>query len=182
MGREAKSALAPNKALSCPDSYSWNSVAELYEKFQVELQGLNIVDPDGRTITFQAKDFPHLVKLEFQDLKQKMWVPASARFVMSALQNGTLDESRYRIRDSSRARTLFWVPGILSNPDSIHPNRRNTKNLVYAKRYTRAGEGATLKIVLVQREPNGLLSVQTSFWSDDSYHRGCVALSKSSAK
>ena len=76
---------------------------------------------------------------------------------------------------------LFWVPEILTNPDSIHRNKRNTRNFVYAKRFERAGTGRTLKIVLVQVRWDGVHSVQTSFWSDDTYHNGCVAHSAAHA-
>lgn len=158
----------------CPKSRAFTSIAELYATFQKELEGKIFTDPSGKTVTFLADDFPHLVKLEFFDVKQKRWVDARAKAAIPQLQRGELDESRYRIGDSSRPRTLFWIPEIIANPDSIHPNKRNRKNDVYAKRYRRKGAGATLKIVLVETHVDGSRSVQTSFWSDDRYHAGCV--------
>lgn len=158
----------------CPQNREFTSIADLYAAFEKELEGKIFADPDGKIATFLAKDFPHLVKLEFFDAKQKRWVEARAKAVVPQLKNGTLDESRYRIGNQSRARTLFWIPEIISCPDSVDPNKRNIKNDVYAKRYRRKGDGATLKIVLVEANPDGSRSVQTSFWSRDSYHAGCI--------
>ena len=153
----------------CPVSRAFTSIAAIYAAFHAELEGKVFADPRGKTATFLAEDFPHLIKLEYFDAKQKRWVEARAKAAIPQLQSGTLDESRYRIGDPSRPRTLFWIPDILAKPDSIHPNKRNLRNDVYAKRYSRKGAGATLKIVLVETHPDGSRSVQTSFWSDDGY-------------
>jgi hypothetical protein len=158
----------------CPGSHTYASIADLFATFQKELEGKSFSDPDGKIATFRADDFPHLVKLEFFDQKQKHWVEARAKAAIPQLQSGTFDESRYRIGDPSRPRTLFWIPQIIAKPDSSHPNKRNQKNDVYAKRYRRKGNGATLKIVLVETQPDGIRTVQTSFWSDDEYHANCI--------
>lgn len=159
---------------ACPKSRTFTSVAEIYAAFQKELEGKIFTDPNGKKVTFLAKDFPHLIKLEFFDKKLRRWVEARAKATIPRLLNGTLDESLHRIADKSRARTLFWVPEIIAKPDSINPNKRNLNNTVYAKRYRRNGSGATLKIVLVKPNPDGSTSVVTSFWSDDRYHSRCV--------
>jgi hypothetical protein len=163
----------------CPRNHLYDSIAGLYSDYQKQLEGKIFTDPVGRKNTFRAEDFPHLVKLEFHDRKQNCWVDAKAKAVIPQLRNGTLDESRYRIGDLSRPRTLFWVPEVLANPDSVDPNKRNTKNDVYAKRFKRKGDGRTLKIVLVKTHPDGSRTVETSFWSDDDYHEGCIAKSRS---
>jgi hypothetical protein len=158
----------------CPANYKVESIAELYADFRDKLEGRKFADPQGRVATFRAEDFPHLVKLEFFDSKQKRWVDARAKAVIPQLLNGTFDENRYRIGDPSRPRTLFWIPDIIAKPDSSHPNKRNKNNDIYAKRYKRKGDGSTLKIVLIERQPDGSRTVQTSFWSDDEYHANCV--------
>lgn len=158
----------------CPESRHFKSISDLYAAFQNELEGKSFSDPNGKIATFRAEDFPHLVKLEFFDVKQKRWVDARAKAVIPQLRNGTLNEARYRISDASRPRTLFWIPEIIAHPDSANPNKRNTKNDVYAKRFRRKGQGATLKIVLVETQPDGTRTVQTSFWSDDRYHANCI--------
>lgn len=159
----------------CPKNHRYDSVSGLYQHYKLHLEGKTFTDPDGRTCSFRPEDFPHLVKLEFNDLKQKRWVDATAKMAIPQLQAGTLDESRYRIGDASRPRTLFWVPDIIASPDSVDPNKRNTKNDVYAKKYQRDGQGRTLKIVLVKTHTDGSRYVETSFWSDEKYHRNCIA-------
>lgn len=154
----------------CPSYRYFASITELYEAFQEELEGKLFKDSKGNQITFQSKDFPHLVKLEYFDEKQKGWVEAKAKRVIPQLQDGTFDETRYRIGDPTRPKTLFWIPEIIANPDSIDPNKRNTNNDIYAKRYRRKGKGAPIKIVLVGKNSDGSRSVYTSFWSDDDYH------------
>ncbi len=158
----------------CPAKHSYSSIAELYAAFQKTLEGKLFTDPAGKVATFLAEDFPHLVKLEYLDPKQGRWVEARAKAAIPQLQSGTLEESRYRIGDESRPRTLFWIPEIIGNPDSTDPNKRNKNNDVYAKRYNRKGNGASIKIVLVETQADGTRTVQTSFWSDDDYHKGCI--------
>jgi hypothetical protein len=162
----------------CPKNHQFDSIAGLYTEYRQRLEGKEFTDPDGRICTFRPEDFPHLVKLEYHDLKQKRWVDATAKAAIPQLQDGRLDESRYRIRDTSRPRTLFWVPDIIANPDSVDPNKRNTHNDVYSKRFSRKGDGKTLKIVLVKTQPDGSRSIETSFWSDDKYHASCIAKKK----
>ena len=161
-------------APECPKSHQYTSIADLYEAYRTKLEGKQFSDPAGKVAAFRSDDFPHLVKLEFFDQKQNRWVDARAKAVIPQLLKGTLDESRYRIGDESRPRTLFWVPDIISKPDTTHPNKRNKNNDVYAKRYRRKGDGATLKIVLVKTQPDGSRTIQTSFWSDDKYHANCI--------
>ena len=163
----------------CPRNHRHDSIAGLYADYRRQLEGKIFKDSAGREITFRAQDFPHLVKLEFNDPKQKEWVAAVAKHAIAQLQGGTLDESRYRIGDDSRPRTLFWVPQILAEPDSLNPNKRNPKNDVYAKRFNRRGKGKTLKIVLVKTDSDGSRYVETSFWSDDEYHEACIAKPRS---
>lgn len=159
----------------CPPSHRYASIAELYETYKTKLQTAKILDPLGHENLFKAENFPHLVKLEFYDNKQGRWVDAKAKIAIEQLETKRLDESKYRIGDESRPRTLLLLPDILKNPDSIHPNKRNPKSDVYAKRYKRKGNGASLKIVLVETRSNGERVVKTSFWSSDDYHKGCIA-------
>lgn len=162
-------------APACPPNNKYGSIAELFKRFEIELEGTSVTDPCGEKSYFYADNFPHLVKLEFYNEKIRQWVAAKASVAVQQLRSGILDESKYRIGDSSRPRTLFWVPEIIANPDEIHINRRDNGREVYSKRYTRNGQGATLKIVLVAKKGN-TRAVITSFWCTDKYHRGCVKL------
>ena len=160
---------------ACPANNHFTSIAELYGQYQAKLEGVCFVDPCGQKNWFCPENFPHLVKLEFFDLKQRRWVDASAKVVIEQLRNKSLDESRYRIGDASRPRTLLWIPEIIAAPDSIHDNIRNNSTEVYAKRYSRSS-GAELKIVLVETRRGGMRVVKTSFWSHEKYHSACIRL------
>ncbi len=159
----------------CPSSYRVGTIAELYEEYMARLEGTCVVDPCGESNWFLAENFPHLVKLEFFNRKINQWVDARATEAVAQLKNMSLDESRYRIGDSSRPRTLFWVPEIISNPDSIHENIRNNGTDVYCKRYQRS-VGNEMKIVLIAKRADSTRAVMTSFWSDATYHNGCIKL------
>jgi hypothetical protein len=162
-------------APACPPNNKYKSIAELFKRFQTELEGICVKDPCGEENRFYADNFPHLVKLEFYNDKIGQWVDAKATLAVEQLRSGTLDESKYRIGDTSRPRTLFWVPDIIANPDEIHHNRRDNGREVYSKRYTRSSKGATLKIVLVTKKGN-TRAVITSFWCTEKYHKACVKL------
>jgi hypothetical protein len=92
------------------------------------------------------------------------------------LKDGLLDESRYRIGDLSRPRSLFWISDIIANPDEIHDHIREDGIEVYSKRFKRSGGGAELKTVLVGMRDTATRVVITSFWCDSRYLSGCVKL------
>jgi hypothetical protein len=48
------------------------TVAHLYNRFCTELNNTAVKDPLGRTIRFRLDQFPHLIKLEHQDMGEKM--------------------------------------------------------------------------------------------------------------
>jgi hypothetical protein len=158
----------------CPRNYQYTSISELYDKFRRELQDKTFLDPLGRDNFFRERSFPHLIKLEYFDRKQSRRVDAVARHAMEQLRSGTLDESRYRIGDRSRPRSLFWSPEIITTPDDIHPNKRNRNGEVYAKRYLRTGGGSSLKLVLVETDKVGDRAIFTTFWSEEEYHARCI--------
>jgi hypothetical protein len=159
----------------CPPNNKYRSVAELFQQFETQLEGTCVIDPCGEENRFYAENFPHLVKLEFYNEKLGEWVDAKARLAVAQLRAGILDESKYRIGDPSRPRTLFWVPDIISNPDEIHDNIRNNGTEVYSKRYARKGKAAVLKIVLVAKKGT-TRAVITSFWCKERYHKACIKL------
>jgi hypothetical protein len=166
----------PSKSVrSCPPNNKFGSVAELFHQFEARLEGTCVIDPCGEENRFYAENFPHLVKLEFYNVKIGKWVDAKAAVAVKQLRAGILDESKYRIGDLSRPRTLFWVTDIISNPDKIHDNIRNNGTEVYSKRYDRKGKGATLKIVLVAKK-GATRAVITSFWCSETYHNACIKL------
>lgn len=160
---------------ACPPSYKLGTIAELYEEYMTRLEGTCVVDPCGEKNWFLAENFPHLVKLEFFNVKTKQWVAARAKEAIAQLKSKCLDESRYRIGDSSRPRTLFWVPEIIRTPDSIHENIHDKGIDVYSKRFRRS-MGSEIKIVLVGQRNDSTRAVMTSFWSNATYHNGCIRM------
>jgi hypothetical protein len=167
---------APSKSpRACPPNNKYQSIAELFQQFETQLEGTCVLDPCGEENRFYAENFPHLVKLEFYNEKLGEWVDAKASLAVAQLRAGILDESKYRIGDSSRPRTLFWVPDIISNPDEIHDNIRNNGREIYSKRYSRRGKAAALKIVLVAKKGT-TRAIITSFWCKERYHKTCIKL------
>jgi hypothetical protein len=160
---------------NCPPNYKYGSIAEIFKEFQAKLEGKTFVDPCGQESRFFALSFPHLVKLEFFDENVGHWVPAKASKAVAQLRSGNLDESKYRIQDESRARTLFWLPEIIEKPDEIHHNIRGNQTEVYSKRYVFKSGRTQLKVVLVKRDSSGG-AVITSFWCDHRYHQKCIKL------
>lgn len=158
----------------CPPNYRFSTIAELYQQYCARLEGSCVTDPLGREIEFLAENFPHLVKLEFYNVKARIWVGAAAAIAVEQLKAKTFDESRYRIADLSRPRTLFWVPDILQNPDSIYDNKRVNGTEVHIKKYQRMSGLAAIKVALVTGRPGGNRIPVTSFWCDDGYLAGCV--------
>ena len=158
----------------CPPNYRFLTITELYQQYRVRLEGSCVTDPLGREVQFFAENFPHLVKLEFYNVKVSGWVAASAARAIEQLKASTFDESRYRIGDPSRPRTLFWVPDILQNPDNIYDNKRANGTEVYLKKYRRISGLPAIKVALVGGLPGGTRIPVTSFWCDDGYIAGCV--------
>jgi hypothetical protein len=171
VGTALKSAPRSN----CPPNFKYRSIAEIFKEFQAKLEGKTFVDPCGRESRFFARNFPHLIKLEYFDQNVGHWVPAKASKAVAQLRSGNLDESKYRIQDESRARTLFWLPEIIENPDGIHDNIRVNQTEVYSKHYVLKSGKSQLKVVLVKRDSTGG-AVITSFWCDHKYHQKCIKL------
>ena len=138
------------------------------------MEGKSFIDPIGRENRFFARNFVHLVKLEFYNAKERRWVEAKASVAIPQLKAGILDEGKYRIVDKQRPRTWFWTPGIIRNPDEIHENITNSGTEIYSRRYDRKGE--SVKIVLVANTGASTRTVVTSFWCTDEYHRRCILL------
>jgi len=173
VGRKLGLTNPPTKG--CPPNNKYTSIAELFQQFQSQLEGTCVIDPCGEENRFFVENFPHLVKMEFYNEKIGEWVDAKATVAVEQLRAGTLNESKYRIGDPSRPRTLFWVTDIISDPDEIHHNIRNNGTEVYSKRYKRKGKVAILKIALVAKKIEGR-AVITSFWCTEKYHQACIKL------
>jgi hypothetical protein len=157
----------------CPANHKYGSIAELYEEYLSRLEDTCVEDQCGQKNWFRAENFPHLIKLLFLDQKVGEWIEANATRAIEQLKDKRLDESRYKIEDHSRPRTLFWVPEVIKLAENIHPNARSSAVDVYSKRYKREMP-KDIKIVLVETRRDGDRVIKTSFWVDDVYHKGCI--------
>jgi hypothetical protein len=153
----------------CPPSAQTTSVAELYRQYSDKLENRIVNDPRGAEIHFYAENFPYLIKLEYYNRKIGAWKAAFASAAIEQLKSETFDEATYRIGDESRARTLFWIPEIISDPDSIHENGhpRVTGTELYVKRYKRSD--AQIKVISVGTRSSGERIVVSSFWSNEGW-------------
>ncbi len=143
-----------------PDYVQEASIADLFRKYEQELVGTFAEDPLGTRVWFRDYNFPKLIQLSFRGTKAKASIA-----INHLRRNGS--ESDYAF-DEYRAKTLFWIPDVIKNADSIYVNghKRIAGDQVYVKRYAKAG--ATLKVVFTQidDEMNQRI-VTTSFQTDD---------------
>jgi hypothetical protein len=161
--RKLKEALFPkmHEPPSRPPNAADISIESLYGLYTDKLENASIKDPLGRAIHYKAENFPYLIKMEFWNKKAKRWVDANATAVIEQLKSKTFDSTRYRVGDDSRARTLFWISGIISSPDCIHENNNEgmTDKEVYVMRYKRKSDNAAeIKVVLIAELRKGRLS------------------------
>lgn len=137
--------------------YCFCSIADLFRRFEKELVGKYIADPLGTRVWFMDYNFPKLVQLQYQGGKAK------ALKAIEHLRGESPCEDGYSC-DQSRFSTLFWIPGIIAEPDSIHPNIHKTimGDEVYVKRYAKAGACFKLAFTVIDEILNQRV-VTTSF-------------------
>ncbi len=127
----------------CPDR-CYCGIAALFERYEKELVGKYVSDPLGTRIWFMDYNFPKLIQLHFNGNK------ARARKALEHLRSDQKRNETGYSCDPNRSSTLFWIPEIITDPDSIHTNKhgRIIGDEVYVKRYAKAG--ACFKIVFTQ--------------------------------
>jgi len=144
----------------CPP-YCYCSIAAMFRRYEKELVGTYVQNPLGTRVWFMDYNFPKLVQLKFRGNK------ARAQRAIAHLRAHNPDESEYEC-DSNRFSTLFWIPDIIIDPDSIHDNAHGTieGDIVYVKRYAKAGSDFKLVFTTVDEELNQRV-VTTSFLSQE---------------
>lgn len=147
------------------------SVVECYREFCKYLADTRVKDPRGREIVFRRENFPYLIKTEKFNTARNNWVPASAKVVIDALENGTFDEVSHRC-DSARSRGLLRIPEILKSPHSIHVNIHPhiPGDFVYV---VRVG-GDTYKLAFIIKNRAGDWVLVTSFYASGNYLKTCA--------
>jgi hypothetical protein len=145
---------------TCPP-YRCGSIAGIFEEYEKELAGKTFTDPCGEEVSFFDYNFTKLVQLEIISASSGKRLKAKAARFLEDVRSGRLDESNYSW-DTNRAQTLFWIPNVIQEPDSIHRNRHSIimGDRVYVKRYSKAG--APYKVVFTTMERSSQVRVVTT--------------------
>lgn len=131
-----------------PSRLNFDSLAELFEKFEQLLLTKGFQCPRGSSIQITQHHFFHLVKL--QKGSQTQFTDVEYNPIM-ATHDGL---GEYSI-DRSRAERLSWIPEILSEPHEILEfNEKQTADEIFLREYDKAG--SRFRGVLLKREKLGL--------------------------
>lgn len=133
----------------------------MFRRYEKELVGKYVSTPLGTRVFFMDYNFPKLIQLQFRGKK------ARAQKAIAHLRTENPDESEYSY-DSNRFSTLFWIPEVITELDSIHDNAHSTieGDIVYVKRYAKAGSDFKLVFSIVDEELNQRV-VTTSFLTQE---------------
>lgn len=144
----------------CP-AYSFCSIAAMFKRYEKELVGKFVADPLGTRVWFMDYNFPKLIQLQFRGKKAK------AHRAIQHLRTDSPHESEYSY-DENRFSTLFWIPDVIVDPDSIHDNAHGVivGDEVYVKRFAKAGSAFKLVFTMVDEELNQRV-VTTSFLTQE---------------
>lgn len=145
---------------SCPP-YCFSSIAEAFRRFDRELAGKYVSDPLGTRVWFMEYNFPKLIQLQYRGGK------ARACRAIQHLRSDNPCEDGYTF-DSNRLGTLFWIPSLIEDPDSIHQNvhARIMGDEVYVKRYAKAGAAFKIAFTIIDETLNQRV-VTTSFLTQE---------------
>jgi hypothetical protein len=144
------------KGAICPP-YCFGSVRGIFSQYETRLVGTYVSDPLGTRVWFMDYNFPKLIQLQFKGKK------ARAQKAIEHLRRENSSEEDYSY-DSSRLSTLFWIPELIKDPDSIDPNRhkRIVGDEVYVRQYCKAGACYKLAFTVIDEILNQRV-VTTSF-------------------
>lgn len=133
----------------------------MFKRYEKELVGTYVADPLGTRVWFMDYNFPKLIQLQFRGTKAK------AHKAIQHLRTEAPDESEYSY-DGNRFSTLFWIPGIIGDPDTIHDNAHGVivGDEIYVKRYAKAGSAFKLVFTMIDEELNQRV-VTTSFLTQE---------------
>jgi hypothetical protein len=135
-----------------PENLSFTSLAELYEQFHLLLIGKEFRCPRGIPIVVAPHHFFHLVKLKKG--KQTEFTVEIEESLIQATREGF---GEYEINEK-RARTLSWIPEILTEPHEIWEyGTKKTADEVFIREYDKSG--SPFRTVLLLREKNHLRPV-----------------------
>jgi len=112
-------------ALNLPAVAPPGPIQTLYNRFKYHLNGKIIESPLPESVHLLSINFFYWVKLEYPNLAiPGQWVQAKPSVVLPTFENGTFDETGFRV-DENRSASLFNLPNLLRNPNCIHGNLRD---------------------------------------------------------
>jgi hypothetical protein len=143
-------------ALKLP-TYCNLSIEDAYTKFCAELDGKKLRDPRNEEVCIYERNFPKFLGMKRADprtgrpiLNQHgKPIKAKASTVLQSLKAGSFDRKQYFI-EYARLRTMFWIPDVISSPDSIRSNihRVIEGDQVYVKKYQKVADVSAKKMPL----------------------------------
>jgi hypothetical protein len=132
-----------------PESLVFTSLAELYEQFLALFVGKEFRCPRGIPIVITSHHFFHLVKLR-KGRQTKFTIDLEE----SSIQATKEGLGEYAVNEK-RARTLSWIPEILSEPHEIWEyEKKKTADEVFIREYDKSG--SPFRTVLLLRDKDQL--------------------------
>lgn len=135
-----------------PESLVFTSLAELYEQFIALFVGKAFRCPRGIPIVISAHHFFHLVKLR-KGVQIAFTIEVEEPLILATKEGFGV----YEINEK-RARTLSWIPEILTEPHEIWEyETKKTADEVFIREYEKSG--SPFRAVLLVREEGHLKPV-----------------------
>jgi hypothetical protein len=132
-----------------PNNLEFDSLAELFEKFEQLLLNKSFQCPRGNSIRITRHHFFHLVKL--QKGAQTQFTVDVEQTLILATREGLGEYSM----DHNRAERLSWIPEILSEPHEILEfNGKQTADEIFLREYDKPG--SKFRGVLLKRNESEL--------------------------
>jgi len=148
--------------------YNEMSVPDTLIRFCQDILPLSpLVDPLNRRVSIVKGNFPKLVDLEHGTLRKEDF---RASEMIKCIENRTFDPHHYQIPDSSRMKTLFWLPDVITDPDAIYRNGHKiiAGDEVYVRVYDKMGSKVKLLFTMGVKQKGRLIRTVpvTSFLTD----------------
>lgn len=148
--------------------YNEGDCKETLERFCKELLPRSpLIDPRKKEVSIVKGNFPKLVDISHKTLSKEEF-PASS--IVRCIEDGTFCLDHYKPMETARMRTLFWLPEVICDPDSIYKNGHKiiAGDEVYVRVYNKMG--SRVKLVFTQslyRQGKRIRTVPiTSFMTD----------------
>jgi hypothetical protein len=120
-------------------AYNEKDVPASLEQFCTDiLPASPFVDPRGKAISIVKGNFPKLIHLEHNTLTKD---ELKASQIIKSIEDGSFRLEDYSIEDAARISTLFWLPELIKDPDSIYQNGHGiiAGDEVYVRVYDKLG-------------------------------------------